>query len=99
MCEKGNKIHIFSVEDFQLKHCLGENIQINRIMNFGFSKKNKFLSFFYDDLSIQIYNLINVNENNKTICTCQKDDSKKSFLGSMFSSIKVDFFLNLEHYL
>lgn len=85
-----NQIHIFSVEDFQLKHCIGEDIQISKIMNVAFSKKNKFLSLLFDDLNIQIFNLTAVKSNPKDICKCKKNkkESKSIFTG-LVSNLKV----------
>ncbi len=88
MSATGNKIHIYSVQDFKLKHCLGNEIPINQILNLAFSKKNKFLSLLFDDLSIQIYNLTKVKD--KDICQCVNDSKQnQSIFSGFFSSVKV----------
>jgi len=91
-----NKIHIYSVDEFELKYCFGDEIPLNKLMNFSFSKKNKFISFLFDDLTIHIYSLSNTEKNKKSICKCKKDEeekSVKSLFGSLISNIKVTYCL------
>ena len=85
-----NKIHIYSVDNFELKHCFGETIQMERLMNVAFSKKNRFLGFLFDDLTVNIYSLIvDVEPKKGTVCKCKKDDAKKSVFEGILSGIKV----------
>jgi hypothetical protein len=87
----GNKIHIYSVADFELKLCIGgDEMPLNKLMNLSFSKKNKFIGFLFSDLTIQIYNLLNGEP--QSYCICKKDhEEKKSAIESFFSGIKVRF--------
>ena len=89
-----NKIHIFSVNDFQLKHCIVSEISSYNIISYCFSKKNKFLSILYDDYNMHLFNLTMDKGRENDICACGEEEVKKkassSFLGGLFSSIKVN---------
>jgi len=90
MSSQGNKVHIYSVLDLSLKHCISEDIPISKILNFSFSKKNKFLCYLFDDLTMQIYNLANENVKLHETCQCTKSDKeRKSLLNNLFTNIKV----------
>jgi len=62
---------------------------INKILNLAFSKKNKFLSFLYNDLTMQVFNLTKVNENKSQICKC-KEIEQQSGISMFVSTIKVN---------
>jgi hypothetical protein len=97
-----NKIHIYSLIDFQLKFCLDSEFQQHGILNISISKKTKFFSIMYNDYDIEIYKLTDEKKVNQ-LCKCMKiimkdeDTStvgkkpvkKQGFLGRAFSSIKV----------
>ena len=66
-----NKIHVYSLQDFQLKICIESESINNNISNIQFSKKQKFFSILYSDLKVEIFALP-LEKKNKTIsCICQ----------------------------
>ena len=86
-----NKVHVYSVDRFDLKFCIGNEIPINKILNYAFSKKNKFLSILIDDLTMEVFN-ISQSQNTKSVCICKLDTEKKkkSILYNIYSNIKVN---------
>jgi len=89
-----NKLHIYSVENFELKFCFGDfDIHMDKLMTCAFSKKNKFLSFLFNDLSIHIYSLLKEEENKKNICKCKKhDEENHNLLGNLITGLKVKYY-------
>jgi hypothetical protein len=91
-----NKIHIYSLVDFQLKFCLDSEFQQQGILNISISRKTKFFSIMYNDYDIEIYKLTDEKKVNR-ICKCmdeiindeQRVVKKQSFLKRTFVSIKV----------
>jgi len=95
----GNKIHLYSLKDYQLKHCFvfGEmEIQINSCI---FDKKGKYLSFLVNKSEIFI---INLDQDENDLCECEEFDdnnilllaNRKSIISGIFTTIKV-FLYNL----
>jgi hypothetical protein len=98
-----NKIHIYSLIDFQLKFCLDSEFQENSILNISISKKTKFFSILYNDYDMEIYKLTDEKKVNQ-LCKCMNaiitDESgnkikRAGFLNRTFSSIKVFSCFNL----
>ena len=94
-----NKIHIYSLIDFQLKFCLDSEFQQHKIINISISKKTKFFSIMYNDNDIEIYKLTDENKVNQ-ICKCinhiideneKISPKKKGFLNTIIN-VKVIFF-------
>lgn len=96
-----NKIHIYSLVDFQLKFCLDSEFQQQKIINISISKKNKFFSILYNDYNLDIYNLTSEKKVNQN-CKCMKDlllgnddmgisgkKKKETFFSKTFNGIKV----------
>jgi hypothetical protein len=67
-----NKIHLYSLKDFQLKFCLDSDFQQNKIISIAMSKKTKFFSILYNDYNLEIYNLLEEKKVNQT-CNCIKE--------------------------
>jgi hypothetical protein len=98
--DNANKIHIYSLNDFDLKYCLDSSHPFNKILNISISKKNKFFSVLYEDYNLEIYNLLEEKRINSN-CEClnslmeEKVDLKKSsffskkFLNSTLEKVKV----------
>ena len=94
MSKYGNKIHIYSLTDYKLKHCiiLGETeIKINSCI---FDKKGKYLSILANNIDIF---MLNISKDDNYLCQCEDFDdenihlvaSQQSYLSSFFSKIKV----------
>ncbi len=87
-------MHIYSLTDYKLKHCviLGQTeIKINSCI---FDKKGKYLSFLVNLSEIFI---LNIAKDDNYLCQCDDFNdqnvhlvaSKKSIISSFFSKIKV----------
>lgn len=90
----GNKIHIYSLNDYQIKHCFifGESeLHINSCV---FDIKGKYISFFVNLSEIL---MINIGKDDNYICQCkdfndvniQLISSRLSVISRFFSNIKV----------
>ncbi len=106
----GNKLHIYSLDDFQLKFCFFLiNAELN-ILNVSMSIKNRFLfflSFNGKDLNLNALDLKN-SDSEDHLCQCdeyddenvKKMDSSKqnhsySFFGGIFNKLSdVSFYLD-----
>jgi hypothetical protein len=100
----GNKQHIYSLLDFELKHCIFLGNNGLRLMNITFNKKSKLLAMLPTDLNLSIFNL---KQHENTLCECDDFDDeeviineeetqpvtkKESFFGSFFSKISKTIF-------
>jgi hypothetical protein len=96
-----NKIHIYSLVDFQLKFCLDSEFQEHGILNISISKKTKFFCILYDDYDIEIYKLTDEKRVNQ-ICQCMDEiirdvdghvvkKKKEGFLKKTLFTLKVNF--------
>ena len=95
-----NKIHIYSLDDFDLKYCLDSSYPFNKILNISISKKNKFFSVLYEDYNLEIYNLLEEKRINSN-CEClnsmieEKIENKKTsffskkFINTTLGKVKV----------
>jgi hypothetical protein len=98
----GNKLHIYSLEDFQLKFCFFLiNAELN-ILNVSLSIKNRFLffvSFNGKDLNLNALDLKN-SDSEDHLCKCDDHDDENvrkilsskqaqssSFFGGLFNKI------------
>ena len=72
----GNKIHIYSLEDFQLKYCLFLANHELKITNLCFNNKSKLFSILsYDgtDLNLNLFNL-KLSSSEDHLCQCDDHD-------------------------
>ncbi len=97
----GNKLHIYSLNDFQLKYCMFLTNSEHKIFNLSFDKKSKLvsmLSFDGEDMILSIQDLKNSAAENQ-FCECDDHDDKgvklissqkkeaSTFFGSLVSKI------------
>lgn len=67
-----NKIHVYSLMDFELKFCLDSDFQMQKIINISVSKKTKFFTILYNDYNLEVYNLTEEKKVNQ-YCNCIKE--------------------------
>jgi hypothetical protein len=97
----GNKIHIYSLNDFHLKFCLFLTLAEHKIFNLNFDSKSRFISMLsFDglDLNLNLFDLKHSKSDNQ-LCQCDDyDDSqvklisgekkeRNSFFGSLVNKI------------
>jgi hypothetical protein len=78
-----NKIHLYSLIDYQLKFCFTYEpftntdydlqSQFIKILNVNISKKNKFLSILFSNYNFAIYELSNDKKAKSIKCKCMKE--------------------------
>jgi hypothetical protein len=104
----GNKIHIYTLADFQLRFCiyLGKN-ELD-IINSRFDKKSKFLMILSGDLLIKMFNLKHSVDD--YICECDEHDddsivlkgktANSSFFGGILNKLStvLYFYINFRKY-
>ena len=82
----GNKIHIYSLEDFQLKFCLFLTNHELKIMNACFNNKSKFvatLTYNGTGLNLNLFDLKN-SDTEDHLCQCDDhDDSEVKHISSL----------------
>jgi len=84
----GNKIHIYSLEDFKLKFCLFLTIAEHKILNLTFNNKSRFLSTLSFDGEDLVLNIYDVKNTNSELCEC--DDHLDSQIKLISNSGKKD---------
>ena len=92
---EGNKVHAYSLIDFELKHCLFRGNSLTKTLNISFSKKGKFMAMISSRETLHIFSLEKDHEDQKCLCDNESEnsefeteDSKSGFFG-FFSKIKV----------
>lgn len=99
-----NRIHIYSLVDYQLKFCFAFESSPNKILNVNVSKKNRFLALFFSDYNMSIYYLSSDKKSGHN-CKCLKElfnddntfqlekDRPKSFFSKAVTNLKVKIIL------
>lgn len=87
----GNKFHIYSLKDFQLKHCLFMTNEEQKIYNLTFNKKGRYIGIFSfngNDMNLNIFDLkqkSSRDSDDEFLCQC--DDYNDNEV-KLISSIK-----------
>src|SRR5690242_15565628 len=91
----GNKIHIYSLEDFQLKFCLFLTSSELIITNACFNDKSRFfsiLSYNGEDLNLNLFDLKHCDSEDH-LCQCDDhDDEEVKLISSLHEVQKTNSF-------
>ena len=85
-----NRIHIYSTEDYSLKHCLGDDIIVERIKISIFSKKRNYVAFLFDNFTIQIFDLNYIIKSDNQICTCNATAKRRNSMNKLVKKHSYD---------
>jgi hypothetical protein len=95
----GNKVHIYSINDYELKYCFYFGHTFFKAINIIFDNKNKYIALTSTNYGLF---LINLKISDSTFCQCDDYEDlteaecverKSGFFGSLVSAIKVILFI------
>ena len=90
----GNKVHIYSINDYELKYCFYFGHIYFKAINIVFNKKNKYLALTSMNYGILV---VDLKHSDSTICQCDDYEDlteeecverKPGFFGALVSAIK-----------
>lgn len=98
----GSKIHIYSVNEYQLIYCLWRGKVDEEILDLTFSKKNKFLCLVNTKNTIHIF-AMDPTDHNIITCHCHEIEQAEKhqpqgLFTRVFSKVKVTQISYLEHF-
>lgn len=95
----GNKIHIYSLDDFQLKFCLFLTSSEQKVLNSAFNQKSRFftmLSYNGEELNLSIFDLKHSSREDQ-LCQCSDYDDEEINLISSVKENQHSLFGNFMH--
>lgn len=99
LSKHGNKLHIYSLLDIELKYCFYFGALDVRILDICFDKKSKYLALFNSALEL---NVINLKTSDDNLCQCDDHEEdcsnevgnesphRSGFFSDIFTSLKVN---------